>query len=206
MPLSVIGAGMGRTGTMSLKLALDQLGFGPCYHMVEVFKNAAAPTYWSAAADGAPMDWEQVFSGYNSTVDHPSTTFWRELADAYPEAKVILTVRDPDAWYRSTQETIFAHDIPDPPTSPWEAMIGKIMQRDLDGDIHTRDHLIARYHAHNARVQASLPPERLLVYEVRQGWEPLCDFLGVAVPDGPMPHANSSDEFRERRLHPAMQS
>src|ERR1700755_877814 len=102
MPLSVIGAGFGRTGTLSLKLALEQLGFGPCYHMVEVFKTPKAPGYWEAAADGRPVDWDQVFEGYRATVDWPSATFWRELAEAYPEAKVILTLRDPESWFAST--------------------------------------------------------------------------------------------------------
>ncbi|MDE2487101.1 MAG: sulfotransferase family protein, partial [Alphaproteobacteria bacterium] len=109
MTLKVIGAGYGRTGTMSLKLALEQLGFGPCYHMVEVFKNPQAPAWWLEAADGRP-DWAKIFNGYSATVDWPSATFYRELAEAYPDAKVILTERDPEAWFRSTQATIFARD------------------------------------------------------------------------------------------------
>src|SRR5215469_11934921 len=108
MTLKVIGAGFGRTGTMTLKVALEQIGFGPCYHMVEVFKNAQnAVQWWIDAADGKP-DWPKIFAGYNSTVDWPSATYYAELADAYPDAKVILTERDPEAWYRSTQATIFA--------------------------------------------------------------------------------------------------
>src|ERR1700752_4054595 len=105
MTLSVIGAGFGRTGTMSLKLALEQLGLGPCYHMIEVFKNPKAPGYWEAAAHGQPVEWEEVFDGYGSTVDWPSATFYRELAEAYPAAKVVLTLRDPKAWFASTQAT-----------------------------------------------------------------------------------------------------
>src|ERR1700712_5108190 len=100
MALKVIGSGFGRTGTLSLKLALEQLGLGPCYHMVEVVKAPAAAADWEAAADGQPVDWDRVFQGYRATVDWPAATFWRELAHAYPEAKVILSLRDPESWYR----------------------------------------------------------------------------------------------------------
>ena len=127
MPLSVIGAGFGRTGTMSLKLALDQLGFGPCYHMTEVFKNPKASGYWEAAADGKPIDWEEVFAGYRSTVDWPGATFYKQLADAYPEAKVILTERDAEAWFESTQATIFSLHFRDDTQDPWQRMVLKVI-------------------------------------------------------------------------------
>ena len=198
MPLSIIGAGLGRTGTMSLKLALDQLGFGPCYHMIEVFKNPAAFAWWEAAADGKPVNWEQIFDGYRATVDWPSATFYKTLADAYPEAKVILTVRDPEAWFASTQATIFARDFTAAPTTPFETMAAKVVGDLFDRRMHDRDHLISVYERHNAQVRAVIAPERLLDYEVSQGWGPLCDFLGVAAPEGPMPKANSTEEFQAR--------
>jgi hypothetical protein len=197
MTLKVIGAGYGRTGTMSLKLALEQLGFGPCYHMVEVFKNPQAPLWWIEAADGHP-DWEKIFAGYDSTVDWPNATFYKELADAYPDAKVILTERDPEAWFKSTQATIFARDIPPDSTDPWMQMVGKVIARLFDGQMHDRDKLISVFMAHNARVREVIPADRLLVYEVAQGWGPLCDFLGAPVPDGPMPKVNSTEEFQGR--------
>jgi hypothetical protein len=200
MPLSVIGAGLGRTGTMSLKLALEQLGFGPCYHMVEVFKDPAAPGYWSAAADGETMDWEQIFAGYASAVDWPSAPFYKALADAYPDAKVILTVREAESWFKSTQDTILSRGLPPPPLSPFHAMLKKVIYDPLGGRTQDHDALIGYYNAHNAQVRATIPPDRLLVYEVAEGWQPLCDFLGVPVPDGPMPKANTTEDFRREHL------
>ncbi|MGI9169631.1 MAG: sulfotransferase family protein [Caulobacteraceae bacterium] len=202
MTLSVIGAGLGRTGTMSLKLALETLGFGPCYHMVEVFKNPDAPALWEAAADalaaGTPIDWGPIFEGYKATVDWPGATFWRELAEAYPAAKVILTVRDPDAWFASTQATIFRRDYAAAPTTPFESMLHKVIGAMFDRRMHDRDHAVAVFERHNAQVRAAIAPERLLTFEAAQGWEPLCAFLGVAAPDEPMPRANSTAEFLAR--------
>jgi hypothetical protein len=198
MPLSVIGAGFGRTGTMSLKLALEQLGIGPCYHMSEVFKNPAAPGYWEAAADGKRVDWEEVFAGYRSTVDWPSATFYKELADAYPEAKVILTVRDPEAWFTSTQATIFASRIFEDATSDWGRMVLKVVGDLFDREMSNKAKLIDVYNRHNETVQRVIPAERLLVYDLSEGWDPLCRFLSVPVPDEPMPNTNSTEDFKRR--------
>jgi hypothetical protein len=196
MTLRVIGSGFGRTGTMSLKLALDQLGVGPCYHMVEVFKNPAAPDMWSAAADDpAHADWGKIFDGYNATVDWPNATYFKELADAYPAGKVVHTERDAEDWYASTQATIFADRGPMDPEQPFPRMLGKVIFRLFDGRMHDKDHLISVYEAHNARVRETIPPERLLVYHVSDGWDPLCDFLGVPVPEGGTPKVNSREEF-----------
>ena len=201
MTLSVIGAGFGRTGTKSLKDALEHLGLGPCYHMVEVFKNPqAAPGWWyDAAQDPAHADWAKIFAGYNATVDWPNATFYRELADAYPDAKVILTERDPNAWFESTQATIFARMPPAPgATEPFPRMLGKVVCELFDYRMHDRDHCISVFKAHNAKVREVIPAERLLVYEVAQGWQPLCDFLGVPVPEEAMPKVNSTEEFQAR--------
>ena len=200
MALSVIGAGFGRTGTMSLKLALEQLGVGPCYHMYEVFRNPAAPGYWEAAADGDAPDWARVFEGYGSTVDWPSATFYEALADAYPDAKVILTERDPEAWWASTQATIFNWDtagerIPE----QFRRMLDKVIGALFDHRIHDRDHVMDVFKRHNARVREVIAPDRLLVYEVADGWAPLCAFLGVPAPDGPMPKVNTTEEFQARQ-------
>ena len=202
MPLSVIGAGFGRTGTMSLKLALEQLGFGPCYHMVEVFKNPKAPGYWEAVADGEGADWEAVFRGYASTVDWPNATYYAELAEAYPAAKVILTKRDPEAWFASTQATIFHREFGNP-TNDFERMVDKVIGRLFDMRMHDRDHVIDVFERHNAQVIRQIPPERLLVYEVSEGWAPLCAFLKVPIPTGPMPKVNSTEEFWIQRGVPA---
>ncbi|THD64387.1 sulfotransferase family protein [Phenylobacterium sp.] len=196
MTLKVIGAGFGRTGTMSLKLALEALGLGPCYHMIEVFKNPAAPDWWyEAALDPARADWAKIFAGYSATVDWPSATFYRELAAAYPEAKVILTERDPDDWFESTQATIFKNDIPADVEAPFLRMLRKVIYELFDVRMHDRDHVISVYLAHNRTVRETIPADRLLVYRVSDGWAPLCGFLGVAVPDTSMPKVNSREEF-----------
>jgi hypothetical protein len=196
MPLSVIGAGLGRTGTLSLKLALEQLGFGPCYHMAEVFKNPAAPGYWAAVADGELADWEMIFEGYRSTVDWPSSTFYERLAEAYPSAKVILTVRDPEAWFASTQATIFARE--HTADGAFENMFRKVIGEMFEQRLHDRAWAISVFERHNEAVRRVIPAERLLTYEVAQGWAPLCAFLEVPIPDGPMPKVNSTQEFQAR--------
>jgi hypothetical protein len=203
MTLSVIGAGFGRTGTLSLKLALEQLGLGRCYHMMEVFQIPEAPQQWLDAAEGRPVDWNVVFQGFGATVDWPSATFYRQLADFYPKAKVILTLRDANAWFESTQATIFAHDFSQAPNEVWAKMAMRVVGDLFEGRMHDRDKLISVYEQHNAEVQRVIPPERLLVYEVAEGWGPLCDFLGIAVPDGPLPKVNSREEFAARVARPA---
>jgi hypothetical protein len=200
MALSVIGAGVGRTGTMSLKLALEALGFGPCHHMLEVITNPAQAEFWSRAFDGEPVDWEEGLKGYRSTVDWPSAAFWKPLSERYPEAKMILTVRDPDKWFASTQATIFHGEGPGPGMpGPVATMMGKMMATGLRERMHDRDASIAAFEAHNAAVKAAIAPERLLVYEVSQGWAPLCAHLGCEIPDRPFPKVNSTEEFVARR-------
>jgi hypothetical protein len=197
MGLKVIGAGFGRTGTLSLKLALEQLGFGPCYHMVEVFKTPPAAGWWVDAADGHP-NWDKIFAGYNASVDWPGATFYAELAAAYPDAKVILTVRDAEAWFRSTQATIFPREAPPDTDAPFDQMFLKVIGRLFGGRMRDHDSVIDTYMRHNDAVRRHIAPDRLLVYEVEQGWPPLCAFLGLPIPDGPMPKVNSSAEFGSR--------
>ena len=201
MALKVIGAGLGRTGTMSLKLALERLGFGPCYHMAEVFPRAEAPGMWAAAADGA-ADWPRIFEGFQASVDWPGATFWRELTKAYPEAKVILSRRDPKAWFDSTQATIFNFKEGDLPT-PFRTMLEKVVGRMFDQRLHDEAHCIEVFERHNAAVIEAVPKEQLLVYEVSQGWDPLCAFLGAEVPAEPMPKTNSTAEFQARTANSA---
>jgi hypothetical protein len=200
MPLSVIGAGLGRTGTLSLKVALEQLGMGPCYHMAEVMLDplTRAPG-WIRAADGEP-DWESLFAGFAATVDYPGCKFWRELSTAYPAAKVVLSVRDPNDWFESTQATIFSPQMHNriatmPPQL--QEFLDKTVWQDFGEHIHDRGFMTAAFERHNAEVQRKVPAERLLVYQVTQGWEPLCSFLGVPVPDKPFPRANSRAEIAE---------
>ena len=196
MALKLIGAGLGRTGTLSLKFALEQIGFGPCYHMTEVMLNPEAPAQWIRAADGNP-DWETIFNGFVATVDYPGCTFWRELADYYPDAKVLLSVRDPLQWFESTQETIFSdRAIQMLSQTPMKQFIEKTTWNTLGGRIHDREFMTAEFKRHNEEVERTIPSDRLLVYQASQGWAPLCKFLGVPVPETPFPRANSREEMK----------
>lgn len=203
MTIKVIGAGFGRTGTLSLKIALEMLGLGPCYHMAEVFNHPDHSDLWSAAADGN-ADWEKLFAGYASTVDWPSTYFWRELADRYPEAKIILTYRSTESWIKSAKDTIFRHMNGEPPAdkpllAAQKRMVKKlILQGTLGGEAEDPAHLAKVFEAHNEEVRRTIPSDRLLVYQVKEGWEPLCKFLGVPVPAADYPKVNSTEDFQAR--------
>lgn len=193
MALKVIGAGFGRTGTMSLKAALEQLGFDPCYHMVECFpKGPGHWSKWTEAVNGNP-DWDAIFEGFQATVDFPACTSYRALAEYYPEAKVVLTVREPEAWYQSTQDTIFARPwIEWLETSEASAYMAGTINNYFGNRMHDQAHLIECFNRHVEEVTAAIEPERLLVYGVGQGWEPLCEFLDVPVPETAFPRVNDT--------------
>ncbi|MBA3946785.1 MAG: sulfotransferase family protein [Herpetosiphonaceae bacterium] len=215
MTIRVIGAGFGRTGTASLKAALEALGFDKCYHMTEVFAHPADAKIWRGAALGQPVNWDALFVGYQATVDWPSCTFYRVLMVQYPEAKVILTVRDPEKWYASALQTIYQVRFTFPTTvmrhiiPMLRAVLGMqdvvFWQGTFHGRFADKAYAIEVFNRHNDAVKQFVPPERLLVYEVSQGWEPLCKFLNVPVPaDQPFPHVNDAAEFQQRitqRLH-----
>jgi hypothetical protein len=204
--LSVIGAGFGRTGTMSLKLALEQLGFGPCYHMREVLAHPEHDAVWHAATRREPIDWDALFSGYGSAVDWPVAAFWRELSRHYPGARFILSVREPRAWHASVLETIFTAlsstpDPDDPQACAHRAMTRElILERTFNGRMDDPEHAIEVYEHHIRTVRDALPADRLLVYETGSGWEPLCNFLRCPVPDEAYPRSNTREEFRRRHL------
>jgi hypothetical protein len=205
MPLMVIGAGFGRTGTLSLKLALERLGLGPCHHMREVVEHPAQIPVWEAATDGAAVDWGALLGGYRSIVDWPGCHFWRELAERYPAAKVILTVREPHGWYRSASATIFRFLQETPKDDParmarWRLQRKMILHQTFGGSTADEELTIGVLAMHDEEVKRAMPVERLLVYEVSQGWAPLCAFLGVAVPDEPFPRTNTTEEFVSRVL------
>ena len=199
MGLTLVGAGFGRTGTLSLKSALETLGVGPCYHMLEVRRNPEHESLWSRAADGEDVDWDALFEGYAAAVDWPACRFWSELAGRYPEAKVLLSLRDPDGWYDSVRETIYRAmkgEIRGMP-SDHLAMVRKIvLEQTFGGRFEDRTHAIDVFVRHNQEVRESVAPERLLVYEASQGWEPLCAFLGLPVPDEPYPRVNTREQTR----------
>ena len=197
MTLEVIGAGFGRRGTMSLKVALEELGFGRCYHMIEVFEHPEHVSLWGAAIRGEPLDWEKIFGSYQAAVDWPTTAFYKELMKVYPHAKVLLTIRDPEKWYESTMNTLYPTvDTPEP--SPIMRMAAKLIwEQTFDGNFEDRRYAIEVFKRHNEEVKKHVPPERLLVYEVNEGWKPLCEFLGVEIPEEkPFPHLNDTEAFK----------
>ncbi|MFI0411125.1 sulfotransferase family protein [Actinomadura sp. 3N508] len=216
--MKVIGAGFGRTGTASLKAALERLGLGPCYHMSAVIAEPRRVRQWLDIGEGRAPDWDDVFAGYRSALDWPAASYWRELADHYPDAKVVLTVRDPERWYDSVASTIFARALaerrlplrrrivrwlvkrrsPDFALYPRMAR-ATVMDRVFGGRIDDRDHVLDVFDRHIAEVKATIPAGRLLVFDVAAGWEPLCAFLGVPVPDEPFPQSNERAAWHGKR-------
>jgi hypothetical protein len=214
--MKVIGAGLPRTGTATLKAALDRLGLGPCYHMSEVMAHHEHADRWVQVKLGEPVDWDRVLDGYQSCVDWPASGFWRELAAAYPDAKVVLTVRDPHRWYASFSEllgegsmaSLTSETVPEPARPLLATMerirplLDAIAKAALGSDFHAGTHFdedktTAAFQRHTETVREEIPAERLLVFDVREGWEPLCDFLGVTPPAEPFPHFNESAAFQE---------
>lgn len=214
--MKVIGAGFGRTGTMSLKAALEQLGCGPCFHMIDLIRDPEPLPYWVAAANGERIDWTEAMDGWESSVDWPGCTFWEEMAETWPDAPVLLSVRDPEAWYRSclnsihaAKEMALAGELEggdeEGPSPEVVGMINNLIWNGtFKGRFLEKDYALEVFHRHNEFVKAKVPANRLLVYEIKQGWEPLCEFLGVDVPDTPMPHLNDTESFRNMFGMPAL--
>lgn len=205
MALRLIGAGFGRTGTMSIKLALERIGFGPCYHMKEVMENPPAVAYWGRLARGESVDWDEVFAGYVATVDWPACTYWRELAEYYPDAKVLLSIREPESWFESTQKTILSPEhlgwfLNNESNPDARDMVYRLFNKTFDDRGNQRDHAIEVFNRHNQEVMRGISHSRLLVFNVAEGWAPLCDFLNVAAPDEPFPNVNSTDEWLASRV------
>lgn len=205
MTIEVIGAGFGRTGTLSLKIALEALGLDKCYHMMEVMRNESHAAEWRKAARGEAVNWEALYTGYRATVDWPSASFWRELRAVYPEAKVILTLRDSQQWYTSVMNTIWkfsSQAAGESRTQLDEAGMERSMMGDeiiwqgvFGGRMQDRDHVIECYEEHNQEVIDTVPADKLLVYRPGDGWEPLCGFLQKTVPDTDYPKVNSTEDF-----------
>jgi hypothetical protein len=199
MALKVVGAGFGRTGTLSLKVALEKLGCGPCYHMAEVFPRPEHVAMWHRLAFENSIDWDEIFGGFQATVDWPSARWWREIAAHYPDAKVLLSVRDPEAWYKSMSDTI-AQPMrePAPDSAPeiirlQSQMIRKsVLAETFDNRFEDKAHAIEVFERHTQEVRDTIDPARLLVFDVREGWAPLCRFLDVPIPDEPFPRLNDT--------------
>ena len=195
MTLKIIGAGFGRTGTESMKRALEMLGFGPCYHMYEVLPHQDRVAMWRGIGSGDIVpDWDKVFEGYQATVDWPAAFYWHQLADLYPQAKILLTVRSAESWFASMEKTILKVV----ETSGHETIGGTlIVRRTFNNDL-SRENMINTYNRHVAAVQNAFGPDRLLIYELGSGWAPLCAFLGCDVPEEDYPRGNDAQDFHSR--------
>jgi len=219
-PITLIGAGLPRTGTLTQKFALEELGLGPCYHWVNVIADLDQVELWWRSLDGEDA-WREALEGFTCTVDWPGGYFYRELGEAYPDAKVLLSVRDPEPWERSFRETIWemgfgqslmpllarARAEVDPKWRRYLALVERMFwgpQGTFADGHETPEQLIEQMRRHNEKVKQLVPAERLLVWEVGEGWEPLCAFLGVEVPDSPLPHANDRETFLERVIDGAL--
>lgn len=188
---------MGRTGTNSLKLALEQLLGQPCYHMIEVFPRPHHFGLWTAACRGEAIDWHALFDGFGAAVDWPVSAFWEELSAAFPDAIILHSERDPESWWKSASSTIFAkRDTPRPP--PMAEMLDALLGSRFTPDVHDKDSAIAAYNRLNAHVHATAPKDRLVVWRTGDGWEPICAKLGLPVPSMPFPHTNTTEQFNAR--------
>lgn len=199
MTLRIIGAGVGRTGTTSLQAALEQLLGGRCYHMHEVFPRPDDIPVWHEAALGRMPDWNAFLKDFVAAVDWPASAFWPELAEACPEAVIVLSTRsDAETWWKSASKTIFPATL-EAEDSPWRRMVYAMLEHRFGTTAITdRDACIAAYEAHNAAVRANAPADRLIEWQPGDGWAPLCEALSLPVPDAPFPHENTTAEFQER--------
>ena len=203
--LRVVGAGVGRTGTNSLKLALERLLGGPCHHMHEILADPSQIPAWTDAIEGRPVDWSAVLAGYRAIVDWPGASFWRELVAVNPDALVLLSVRDPEGWYRSASNTIFQMlDHAPPPFSAWMQSMRSLLAERFSDRIDDEAAMIDAFVRHNDEVRREVPASRLLEWTPSDGWAPICERLGLAVPDEPFPATNSTDEFRANAGMPAL--
>lgn len=205
MGLKVIGAGFGRTGTTSMKEALELLGYDKCHHMREVMASVKQVDLFDRVSRNVEVDWDDVFDGFEAAVDWPAAARYAELMEKYPDAKVILTARDPEAWYKSTKETIYALGNGVPPLFSFliprvrkiTAMVERIVWKGVfDGRFEEKQYAIDVYNKNVAEVMKRVPEDRLLVHSAKEGWPPLCEFLGKPIPDQPYPHSNESKEMK----------
>ena len=197
MSLRVVGAGVGRTGTHSLKIALERLVGGRCHHMVEILGDPSQAAVWMDAIDGRPVDWSTMPPGFETLVDWPGCSFWPELAEANPDALVLLSVRDAESWYQSASNTIFlSFDRVPPELQPWMEAVQRLIRDRFCDRVDDPQAMMDAFERHNARVKASIPADRLLVWTPGDGWDPICERLGVAVPDEPFPVTNTTQDFR----------
>ena len=220
--MKMIGVGFGRSGTMSLKAALEELGADPCFHMIDLIMGENKErdlAYWVKIADREPVDWHEVFEPWEATVDWPACSRWEELVEAFPDVPVLLNYRDFDGFYESCKNTILAvkeaamaghipedeanRDLPAPEL--WETIEKIIWQGDFQGRFHDKDWMRQMYADRIETIKASVPSDRLILWELGvDGWEPLAEALGVEVPNTPFPHLHDTNEFRTEFGLPAL--
>jgi len=199
--LRVVGAGMGRTATLSLKGALEQLLGGRCYHMAEVFANPDHASVWDAAYRGSPPDWDEFLEDYVACVDWPAVGFWRELSEQYPDAIILLSTRDSRKWWESADATVLtaARQAKDaPPGNPFTSLVESMFGATLTLDLDNKDACVEAYERHNAHVRANAPKDRLVDWQPSDGWEPICAALNLPVPDEDFPHVNTKEDWTEK--------
>lgn len=196
MPIRIVGAGLYRTGTKSLKAALEILLGRPSYHMAEVFKHPEHIPIWHRAATGEMPEWSDFLSDFDATLDAPAAYFWPEIADAYPEALVLLSVRSAESWWQSASQTVMKTEGLVSPE--WDAMNSAIRGARFSTSGLDKDSMIKGYQDHNEQVRSGIDPSRLLEWTIGDGWEPICKALRIPVPDEPFPHTNSTKEWLER--------
>lgn len=210
--MKIIGAGFARTGTASTQAALERLGIGPSVNMRPLVSAPDRASRWRAAQAGEPVDWAEMMQGYEATVGWPGCSFWEPLMYAFPDSKLILTLRDPEEWYESFRDTLLplwkvgenggASNVA-PPFRPYFELVRLIAESTFDDRLDDAEHCMAVFEQHNKTVMETVPADRLLVYVVTDGWQPLCGFLGVEVPEGePFPHVNDRESFRRGRMLP----
>ncbi len=201
MSLRLIGAGLPRTGTTSLREALRYLLDAPVYHMSEAFAHPEHVPTWVAAIEGNPPDWPAFLAGYAAGVDTPFSNCWRDLAAAYPDVPVLLSRRaSAQIWYQSmeatvlcrTREALTRHD--DDPMVP----LFRVLFTGLFAPADDPEIVMAGYERRLTEVRAEIAPERLIDWQPSDGWEPICRALGVPVPGVPFPHENSTADYLVR--------
>jgi hypothetical protein len=198
MSLKVIGSGIGRTGTNSLKLALEKLLGAPCYHMVEVFPRPHHFKLWAQAARGEQVDWHALFDGFAAAVDWPAAALWEPISKAFPDAIILHSERPEDAWWKSAHATIFNPQNLGNMPPPFAEMMQPLMANHFTAKLTDREAALAKYRELNAYVRATAPKDRLVIWSPGDGWEPICKALKLPVPTEPFPHVNTTDEFNAR--------
>jgi hypothetical protein len=212
MGLKVIGTGQARTGTTTLKLALEHLGFGKCYHMYELMNHPDHLIYFEKAERGEIVNWDQLFTDYYSACDYPIVGFYKQILEKYDDAKVIHTTRDAESWFKSMTDTVFWAIKPSPGRMfnmmirlPFSSTLRKrlnilkfnerMVSKFFGEDFKNKEEVIRNFNEYDKQVFNTIPKEKILVYDVKNGWEPLCKFLKVPVPSIPFPKSNTKDEF-----------